>query len=217
MMSTSSVGPVTAAAAATTAAATTTTGPADTRQAILDAAEAEFGRRGFRSTTIGGVAAAAGVSRPLVYRYFGDKETLYRLVVERLLASWHDALVGAATPAAPTTAHRLRAVMAACLEWAGRHSMLRGLLLRDSDLTRRVAGTTLDEGRDRLPALLERVLAEGVDRGDVRADLPPAEMAAVLTDVIVAGAVQTMAAEGAGRATTRTEAMVEVVLHGVVL
>ena len=135
--------------------ATTTTGPADTRQAILDAAEAEFGRRGFRSTTIGGVAAAAGVSRPLVYRYFGDKETLYRLVVERLLASWHDALVGAATPAAPTTAHRLRAVMAACLEWAGRHSMLRGLLLRDSDLTRRVAGTTLDEGRDRLPALLE--------------------------------------------------------------
>lgn len=96
------------------------------------------------------------------------------------------------------------------------HAMLRGVLLRDTDLTRRVAGDTLDEGRDRLPALLERVLADGIDRGDVRADLEPAEMAAVLTDVIVAGAVQAVVGAD-GRREPPTTAMVEIVLHGVVM
>ena len=38
----------------------------------MKAAERLFGERGFRKTTLEDVAAAAHVSRPLVYRYFGD-------------------------------------------------------------------------------------------------------------------------------------------------
>ncbi len=46
--------------------------------------------------------------------------------------------------------------MAECVAWARRPPMLRGILLRDADVTRLVAGATLDEGRGRLPALIER-------------------------------------------------------------
>lgn len=196
--------------------ATVPAGPAATRDAILDAAEREFGRAGYRHTTIGGVADAAGVSRPLVYRYFGDKETLYRLVVERLLQRWNHALVEAASTPAPSSADRLRSVMTACLEWSASRAMLRGVLLRDGDLTHRVARATLEQGRARLPALLTEVLTDGAARGDLRADLDPAAMASVIEEVLVAGSVATMSGRADPDPADRAATIIELVLHGVV-
>lgn len=95
--------------------------------------------------------------------------------------------------------------------------MLRGVLLRDADVTRRVAGKTLDEGRGRLPMLLERLLADGVERRDIRADLPVAETAAVLAEVIVAGSLQALTGESDDAYRRHLDTMIEVVLHGVVV
>lgn len=61
------------------------TDSADTRTAILDAAERLFAQRGFASTTIKQIGAEAGVNAALLYYYFADKETLYREVLGRLL------------------------------------------------------------------------------------------------------------------------------------
>ncbi len=196
---------------------TVVTGPPSTRDAILGAAETTFGQLGFRGTAMAAVAEQAGVSRPLVHRYFGDKETLYREVVDRLLRQWNQALLDAAVRTAPSTAHVLRAVMSECVTWARQREMLRGVLLRDADVTRLIARETLEEGRDRLPALLERVLAEGVERGDIRADLDAAETAAVLAGVIISGAVQALTTTSEDAYRRRVETMIEIVLHGVVV
>ena len=59
---------------------------ADTRTAILDAAERLFSLRGFSATTIKQIGAEAGVNAALLYYYFADKETLYREVLGRLLS-----------------------------------------------------------------------------------------------------------------------------------
>lgn len=53
-----------------------------TRQAILDAAIARFGREGYRATSVAQVARDAGVSGTLVYAYFADKEALFRAAVD---------------------------------------------------------------------------------------------------------------------------------------
>jgi AcrR family transcriptional regulator len=53
------------------------------RAAILDAAEALFAERGFVAVTLAQIGAAAGVSRGTPGYFFGTKEALYRLVVER--------------------------------------------------------------------------------------------------------------------------------------
>lgn len=50
---------------------------------ILDAAAAEFGTRGFATASVDEIAARVGVSKPLVYSYFGSKEGLYVACVER--------------------------------------------------------------------------------------------------------------------------------------
>jgi len=118
-----------------------------TRDAILEAAEEIFGERGFSKTTLEAVASAAQVSRPLVYRYFGDKRELFGVVVDRVLNEWNEVLVAEASRTTPGTAHTLRLVLTACLDFAQSRTVLRGLLLRDARLVRSVVGGVLDEGR----------------------------------------------------------------------
>lgn len=57
------------------------------RAAILDAALAEFGAHPYEDVGVATVAAAAGASEALVYRYFDSKAGLYAAAVERSLAA----------------------------------------------------------------------------------------------------------------------------------
>ncbi|GAA3132684.1 helix-turn-helix domain-containing protein [Nonomuraea salmonea] len=54
------------------------------RAAILAAARELFLTDGFDRSSIGAIAAKAGVSTRTVYDYFGDKQTLLRAVVEAI-------------------------------------------------------------------------------------------------------------------------------------
>jgi AcrR family transcriptional regulator len=54
-----------------------------TRQRILDGAAAAFARSGFAATSMEEIAAAAGVSKLLLYRDFAGKRELYQAVLER--------------------------------------------------------------------------------------------------------------------------------------
>ncbi|AHH18653.1 putative transcriptional regulator, TetR family [Nocardia nova SH22a] len=63
---------------------------------ILDVAAAEIGRVGYAGLSLGTVAAAAGVSKPLVYSYFGSKDGLYVACVRRAEAVLGDAIDAAA-------------------------------------------------------------------------------------------------------------------------
>jgi AcrR family transcriptional regulator len=56
------------------------------RDHILDAAERLFAHQGFSRSTIKQIGQAAGVNSALLYYYFGDKEQLYRAVLERLVS-----------------------------------------------------------------------------------------------------------------------------------
>ena len=55
-----------------------------TREAILEAAEAEFAACGSDAASTRRICARAGVNVALVNRYFGSKENLYRVVAKRL-------------------------------------------------------------------------------------------------------------------------------------
>lgn len=50
---------------------------ADSRAAILDAANAEFARNGYDGTSMRGIARRAGVDPALVHHYFDDKSALF--------------------------------------------------------------------------------------------------------------------------------------------
>ena len=54
------------------------------REAILDAAAHEFSIHGLTGTRMERVAKQAGINKALVYRYFGDKQALFRAALRRL-------------------------------------------------------------------------------------------------------------------------------------
>jgi AcrR family transcriptional regulator len=49
----------------------------------LDAAAAEFGEKGWARGSIATVAARAGITKPLIYEYFGSKNGLYLTCLDR--------------------------------------------------------------------------------------------------------------------------------------
>jgi len=53
------------------------------REQLLDIGRKIFAERGFDGTSVEEIAAAAGVSKPVVYEHFGGKEGLYAVVVDR--------------------------------------------------------------------------------------------------------------------------------------
>jgi AcrR family transcriptional regulator len=55
----------------------------EARQQILAAAERVIQRYGVPKTTMDDIGKEAGVSRPTVYRYFGDRDALLRALIER--------------------------------------------------------------------------------------------------------------------------------------
>ncbi|MEO9326519.1 TetR/AcrR family transcriptional regulator [Gordonia aurantiaca] len=55
----------------------------EARKQIMVAAERVFQRFGVNKTTMDDIGREAGVSRPTVYRYFGDRDSLISAIIER--------------------------------------------------------------------------------------------------------------------------------------
>jgi AcrR family transcriptional regulator len=92
--------------------ATTTSEPLQKREAILDQAIAAFAEDGFRNADVQAIADAAGVGKGTVYRYFGNKESLFwatsMAVLQRLTSD-----LTAAVECLESPLEKLRAVAAA--------------------------------------------------------------------------------------------------------
>ena len=77
---------------------------AERERQTLAAARALFAARGFAAVTMDEVAARVGVTKPLLYTYFGNKERLYVACMEpagdALVATVADAVRDAPSPAA---------------------------------------------------------------------------------------------------------------------
>ena len=56
---------------------------ADRMEQTLEVAHALFAERGYAAVTMDEIAAAVGVTKPLLYNYFGNKERLYIACMER--------------------------------------------------------------------------------------------------------------------------------------
>lgn len=64
--------------------------PVGTAQRIVDAATAEFARWGYEGARIERIVAAARCNMRMIYHYYGDKEGLYRAVLEHIYEDIRD-------------------------------------------------------------------------------------------------------------------------------
>ena len=134
--------------------------PAPARR-LVEAAEAQFRRFGYRRTTIDDITAEAGTGKGSLYLHFASKQAVYMAVVEQSLERFvaaASALVAGSEPA-PV---RLRSLVELTIDHYGNDELLRASLfgkagLVDGDVARMAA----DRQRARIRALLAELLSIG--------------------------------------------------------
>jgi len=84
---------------------------------ILAATRQLFDETGVRDAQIDDIARAVGINRAIIYRHFSGKEELFALAVEGYLDDLRQRLEAAAQSATGTPAERLRAVVAAFVDF----------------------------------------------------------------------------------------------------
>jgi AcrR family transcriptional regulator len=98
------------------------------RRRILDAAAQAFAARGYDGASVGEIAAAAGITKPVLYDHFPSKQRLFVDVIERA----RDELVGRGTVAMASDApfeERIRAAVAEFFSFVEEHPEAARVLL----------------------------------------------------------------------------------------
>lgn len=118
--------------------------PAERREELLEQALLEFARRPYDQVTVADIAARAGASEGLVFRYFADKRKLYLEAIELGLERASE-VVDPGDPAMPPT-ERFEIGLAAFLDLVESFPYLIPHLLQggpaaDPELQRRVSET----------------------------------------------------------------------------
>lgn len=125
------------------------------RSTILGAAGPLFGDRGYEGTTLDDVAAAAGVTKPIVYRHFGSKQGLYLALLERHrldLPTFAEAI-----PFPDANTATLRALLSVWLDYFEEHSYAWKMLFSDTG-----GGVEIERFRREVQARARDVLAEKI-------------------------------------------------------
>src|SRR6201996_6214699 len=93
---------------------------AEREQRMLDAAGRAFARDGYHDASMDEIARAAGISKPMLYNYFGSKEGLYLAYIQHSGRALLRGLREAASPDA-SAGERLRAGILAFLTYVEDH------------------------------------------------------------------------------------------------
>ncbi|MGW4532994.1 TetR/AcrR family transcriptional regulator [Nocardia sp. NPDC004340] len=142
------------------------------REAILDAAGELASDRGLRGVTMSQIAERAGIGRATLYKYFSD--------VEAILRTWHVRRIdghlrelAAVRDGAGMPGERLAAVLTSYAHIArqsrGHDRELVTFLHPDEQVV---------HAHNQLRELIGQLVEEGVRSGDLRDDVPAAELAA---------------------------------------
>jgi AcrR family transcriptional regulator len=90
---------------------------AQRRASILEAALTVFGERGYEHVRADDVAAAAGVSKALIYEHFRGKEELYLELLDTVVAQAMGRVIEVGSPPGATGVERFEPAVRATLEW----------------------------------------------------------------------------------------------------
>jgi AcrR family transcriptional regulator len=148
--------------------------PQQRRLMILEAAGRLFAEHGYDATRLDDVAAAADVTKPVLYRHFDNKTSLYLALLERHrddLGSFAGAI-----PASGTLDQRLRAVLGVWLDYVETHAYAWKMLFRDTGGGPQVKAFRLDVHDSARVTLVQLIRALSVEPIPERELEPLAEL-----------------------------------------
>jgi AcrR family transcriptional regulator len=131
----------------------------DREREMLEAAGEIFASQGFHAASMDAIAAAAGISKPMLYNYFGSKEGLYLAYIRHSGRALLRSLRDAASPQAPG-GERLRAGVIAFLTYVEEHRSGWAVLHRETTAQGGSLAAEVADLRERIAGMLT-VLLDG--------------------------------------------------------
>jgi AcrR family transcriptional regulator len=156
--------------------------PAEVRQTqILEAAMTVCAEKGYHAARIDDIAAAAGLSKGAVYHHFSSKQEVFIAVMENMLAEVAE-LVEGLDGIEARAGDAVRQIISYMVQMVEHHpALMRGLMelyllgMRDTAFRERFSTYY-----GALVGALAKVIAHGVDRGEIRAGTDANAVARVL-------------------------------------
>lgn len=128
---------------------------ADRRELLLTAAAEHFAKRGYRGADMSAIAAAAGVTKVILYRAFGSKQSLYEALLDRHRTELLQTLISSAEEfGGGSQADRIRAGLDVWFSYVEAHPLTWRLLFQDT-----TGLPTLEERHRAMRAQARAVLA----------------------------------------------------------
>ncbi|NXY96809.1 TetR/AcrR family transcriptional regulator [Streptomyces sp. BR123] len=163
-----------------------------TRQKLYEAAVTLIAEQGFSATTVDEIAERAGVAKGTVYYNFASKNELF----EELLRHGVGLLTASLRAAAEETesnggsrVEALDAMIRAGLVFIDRYPAFTQLYVAELWRTNRTWQSTLMVVRQEAVAVVETVLREGVERGELSAEIDVPLTAAALVGMVLVAAL----------------------------
>jgi len=150
-----------------------------TRRRILAAAEKRFAAFGYRRTGIAEIAREAGVAAGTLYRYFENKEEIFRAVMRDLLDSWLETARRVLREGG-TAVERLGRLGQASVDFNRENALINSVYRRDGEI---IFAPLLEELHEHLltqnVAMIADVIRDGIREGTLR-DVDPERAAFIL-------------------------------------
>jgi AcrR family transcriptional regulator len=147
--------------------------PEDKRQRIIDAAIREFAEKGYEQASTNAITAAAGISKGLLFHYFGTKKQLYLHLVEYALDYYGDWFRRRVKELHPDIMERMLQIGRQRVEMARENPVLSSFYADAFFNMAEEVKPELTEIYRRLHAENTRLFADGVDMTRFREDVDP--------------------------------------------
>ena len=146
------------------------------RERILGAATRLFAQQGYARTSMREVAEAVGCTKPALYYHFGSKEDLFVAAVQKHLNDYTEHFQ-AMLAAGGTLRERMRSAFEGYIhQIQTQPEVMQLLMLLDQHSEEGVPEIDLRSVHEEHHHLMSQLLAEGVARGEIRADLSPRDV-----------------------------------------
>ena len=154
----------------------------ETKRKIFEAATRLFAHKGFESTTIEEIATEADVSKGTFFNYFPSKEHVLMAFGEMQLAKLEIFVRDAQQSDLPMRDILHKLVLRMTEEPVRNPAIVRALLL--ANLSSAAVRGAMLRIHDRNRVLLGKLIRRGQERGEIRTDFPPEEIAQVWRQTI---------------------------------
>ncbi|MFF2191272.1 TetR/AcrR family transcriptional regulator [Streptomyces sp. NPDC058155] len=187
-----------------------------TRQKLYEAAVTLIAEQGFSATTVDEIAERAGVAKGTVYYNFKSKTELFEELLRHGVGLLTESLRTAAEETAErdgTSVEALDAMVRAGLAFIDRYPAFTQLYVAELWRTNRAWQSTLLVVRQQAISVVERVLQEGIDSGELSREIDVPLTAAALVGMVLVAALDWQAFQPE-RSIDDVHSALSLLLHG---